>query len=188
LAKEGLIVRSQGHGTYVSNLPNSFHYMLDTFLENGELLHCAGYASSVQQISSEVLVPPELVRTALRLAEGEQTICHTLVFFADGRPAMYTQDFLPIRAGVDYAFAPPVDGYLKYLDRVSGLNVGNVLMDILPIEAAGEIADTFKCQAGSPTLLFKELFLDTTQTVPIAFSLNYFNREVVNFRLLTRRG
>jgi DNA-binding GntR family transcriptional regulator len=65
LAKEGLITRSHGHGTYVSNLSNTFHYMLDTFLENRDLLHSAGYASTVQHVSTQTVATPLADATSL---------------------------------------------------------------------------------------------------------------------------
>ncbi len=188
LENEGLIVRDHGHGTYVSNLSNNFQYMLDTFLENHDLLRRAGYTPSMRQISTQKGSPPEIVRSALQLQEGEEVFCHTMVFLADGRPAMYTQDFLPYKLTGENN--PPVggEGFWTYLENCSHKSVEYVLIDIAPVEAVGEIADTFQVPVGSPILLFKETFLDETQTLPVAFSLNYFNREVLSFNLLTRRG
>ena len=188
LESEGLIVRDQGRGTYVSNLSNTFHYMLDTFLENYDLLRRAGYTPSMQQVSIQKVIPPDIVSNALLLKDGEETVCHTMIFFADNRPAMYTQDFLPVTMVGENN--PPIGGerFWEYMDRFSSRQVEYILIDISPVEAMGEIAEAFQIPPGSPILLFKETFLDETQTVPIAFSLNYFNREVLSFNLLTRRG
>ncbi|MDR3573706.1 MAG: GntR family transcriptional regulator [Anaerolineaceae bacterium] len=188
LANEGLIVRNHGRGTYVSNLSPTFNYTLGTFFENRQVLRQAGYTPSVRQLSAEKIIPPEMVRSAMQLQKDEPAICFTLVFYADGRPAMYTQDFLPIKIAGDYDLPGSQEGYLEYLDRSSGQRVEYVLVDIAPVEANVEIAHIFECPIGSPVLLFKEVFLDQTQTVPIAYSLNYFNREMINFRLLARRG
>lgn len=188
LQNEGLIVRDHGHGTYVSNLSNSFHYMLDTFLENFDLLRRAGYTPSMQQVSTQKIIPPEIVSSALQLQDREEAICHTMIFFADDRPAMYTQDYLPVKMVGENN--PPAGGerFWEYLESSSSRHVEYVLIDISPVEAMGEVAEAFQVPPGSPILLFKETFLDETQTVPIAFSLNYFNREVLSFNLLTRRG
>jgi GntR family transcriptional regulator len=188
LENEGLIIRDHGHGTYVSNLSNTFHYMLDTFLENYDLLRRAGYTPSMQQVSTQKVFPPDIVSRALRLQEGEEAVCHTMIFYADDRPAMYTQDYLPDKMVGENN--PPAGGerFWEYLERSSSNHIEYVLIDISPVEAVGEIAEAFKVPPGSPILLFKETFLDETQTVPIAFSLNYFNREVLSFNLLTRRG
>jgi DNA-binding GntR family transcriptional regulator len=188
LANEGLIIRDHGHGTYVSNLSTQFHYMLDTFVENSELLRRAGYTPTVQQISTQKLVPDKLVCKELLLQKGEEVICHTMIFLGDDRPAMYTQDFLPLKMVGENN--PPVggEGFWDYLERCSNNHLDYVWVDISPVEAAGDLAAIFQCPEGTPVLLFKETFLDGTQKNPIAFSLNYFNREVLSFRLLTKRG
>jgi len=77
---------------------------------------------------------------------------------------------------------------MKHLDLTSGRRVEYVMVDLSPVEAVGDVAAVFQCPPGSPLLLMKETFLDETQKIPIAFSMNYFNRELINFRLLTRRG
>src|SRR5208283_3483903 len=143
LDKEGLIVRDQGHGTYVSNLSNTFHYMLDRFLENPDLLRRAGYSPSVRQISSFKVEPPEPARDALHLHAGEEVLCHTMIFYAENRPAMYTQDYLPVEMTGEYDLSPDGEGFMKFLDRTSGLHVEYVLVDISPVEANGEIARIF---------------------------------------------
>jgi GntR family transcriptional regulator len=188
LAKEGLIVRDHGHGTYVSRLSNQFEYMLETFYENWDLLERAGYAPSVDFISSEMVLPPEQAREALRLDKGKITTCHTMIFYANQHPAMFTQDYLPGELVEAYDLSTSGEGFLKFLDRTSGRQVEYVLVDIIPVEAVGQVAEIFQCPVGTPILLYKEIFLDGSQTHPIAFSMNYFNREMIKFRLLTRRG
>jgi GntR family transcriptional regulator len=188
LENEGLIVRDRGHGTYVSNLSNTFHYMLDTFLENYDLLRKAGYTPSMQQVSTQKVIPPDVVSSALRLQNGDAAVCHTMIFYADDRPAMYTQDYLPVMVVGEDNLPAGGERFWEYLDLSTGERVEYVLIDISPVEAVGEIAAAFQVPPGSPILLFKETFLDETQSVPIAFSLNYFNREVLSFNLLTKRG
>ena len=188
LVNEGLVLRSHGTGTYISNQANNFHYMLDTFFENRDVLRLAGYNPVVKQLSMEKVHPPEVVRNALHLQQDEETMRYTLVFYADERPSMYTQDFLPIKISGEYDLPGGREGFLEYLDRSSGMRVEYVLVDIVPVEATAEIAEILECEPGAPILLFKEVFLDQTQSIPIAFSLNYFNRETLNFRLLARRG
>ncbi len=188
LAREGLIVREHGHGTYVSNLSNTFHYMLDTFFENRDLLRRAGYNPTVDLLSTQQVIPPEVVRCALTLEAGVKTVCHTMIFYADGHPAMYTQDFLPLHLAGEYDLSEEGEGFMRYLDRASGVRVEYVLVDISPVEATGDVCRAFLCQPGTPLLLMKETFMDGTQSIPVCFSLNYFNQEVLNFRLLTRRG
>lgn len=188
LSNEGLIVRDHGHGTYVSNLSNKFDYMLDTFVENSDLLRRAGYTPTVQQVSTQKLIPDELVRNALLLQKGEEVICHTRIFLGDKRPAMYTLDYLPFKITGENYLSEADEGFWEYLERCSNHQVNYVWVDISPVQAMGEMARVFQCPEGTPVLLFKETFLDDTQKNPIAFSLNYFHHELISFRLLTKRG
>lgn len=188
LEREGLIIRSHGHGTYVSQLSNRFEYKLDTFFENWDLLVRAGYTPSVDFLSTEIVSPPEIVRQALGLEPGHTTICHTMVFYADGHPAMYTQDYLPGEFEQKYDLSSSGEGFLRFLDRTAGERVEYVLTEITPMEAGAVIARIFDCTPTTPVLLYQEIFLDASQSKPIAYSMNYFNRDVVKFRLLTRRG
>jgi GntR family transcriptional regulator len=188
LYRDGLILREQGSGTRVAQPRNAYEYLLNTFLENRELLMRAGYKTSVNVLSSDLVDPSEEVRLALNFEKGEPVIKNKMIFYADDRPAMFTIDFLPKNLEGDYEMTPEGAGYLKFLDRKSGQHVEFVIVDLSPEEATGEVAETFNCKTGSPVLLMKEVFLDESQQVPIAYSLNYFNREIINFRLLTRRG
>lgn len=188
LAKEGLVVRDHGHGTFVSKLVHKFEYMLETFFENWDLLERAGFTPSVDFVSSEDVTPPEPVRLALRLEKGQQTTCHTMIFYADGHPAMFTMDYLPGVFPEKYDLSTSGEGFMRFLDRISGIQVEYVLVDISAEESLGIISETFGCPPGTPVMLYREIFLDATQSKPIAYSMNYFNRDVISFRLLTRRG
>ena len=188
LYRDGLIVREQGSGTRVAHLGISYQYLLDTFYENRDLLLRAGFEPKVNTVSSEVVFPPEAARLALKLEKKVPVINKKLIFYANGHPAMYTLDYLPQSMAGEYDLSPEGSGFMNYLDRASGKRVEYVMIDLTPVEATGEVAATFNCPPGSPVLLMKELFLDESQKTPIAFSMNYFNRELINFRLLTRRG
>ena len=188
LDREGLIKRTLGSGTRVSAFPSTFQYHLDTFYENRDLLLRAGYSPTVQLVSTRLLLPPEVARTALAIAPGQKVSVKTMIFYADGRPAMYTQDFLPFEVKEEYDLSPQGLGFMKYLDTQSGRRVDYVTVDLASVEAVGEVVATFKCAPGSPVLLMKETFLDESMQNPIAFSMNYFNNQLMDFRLLMRRG
>jgi GntR family transcriptional regulator len=188
LYRDGLILREQGSGTRVAQFSNSYQYLLDTFYENRDLLLRAGYSPKVDTISSEVVLPPEVARLALKLEKNSPVLNKKLLFYADDRPAMYTLDYMPQSMTGEYDLSPDGIGFLNYLDRASGRRVDYVMIDLSPVQATGEVAATFNCSPGSPVLLMKEIFLDETQKIPIAFSMNYFNQKLISFRLLTRRG
>jgi DNA-binding GntR family transcriptional regulator len=152
------------------------------------LLLRAGFSPTVQLVSTRLQTPPEVARTALEIDSGQKVTIKTLVFYANDHPTMYTQDFLPFEVKEEYDLSPEGLGFMRYLDQISGRRVEYVTVDLAPVEALGEVAATFKCPPGSPSLLMKETFLDESQKKPIAFSMNYFNNQIMDFRLLMRRG
>lgn len=188
LENEGLIVRTHGSGTRIAALSNSYPYFLNTFFENRDLLIKAGYVPEVDTLSIQLISPSDTVRKALALDVKTKVVQKELLFYADGRPAMYTLDYMLPDVSGEYDMSPEGAGFLNHLDSASGRRVEFVAVELTPVEASGEIASRFNCLPGSPLLLMKETFLDESQKQPIAFSMNYFNRELISFRLLTRRG
>jgi GntR family transcriptional regulator len=188
LESEGLILRTQGSGTRVASLSGSYPYFLNTFFENRDLLIQAGYTPDVKTLSVNLIKPPEPARLALQIDPGLEVVQKELLFFANGRPAMYTLDYMLPSISGEYDMSPEGAGFLNYLDGAGGRRVEYVVIELTPVEASVEIASHFNCRPGSPLLLMEETFLDESQKQSIAFSMNYFNRELISFRLLTRRG
>jgi GntR family transcriptional regulator len=186
LEQEGLLHREHGFGTYVSNLSNNFHYKLDNFIENNHLLERAGYTPSVKTLSTVEIYPEASVRAALALSEEDQVVCFTKTFLGNERPAMYTRDFIPLKSlKNNFDETGGGEAYLSFLEHNTGIRVEYVLVDIVLREVDEEIANHFNCPVGATVMVFEETFLDGTQKIPISFSHNYFNREILAFRLLT---
>lgn len=189
LTKDGLVMRQHGYGTYVSGLSQGFHYKLDAFYENIDLLHRAGYHKIDVQFSSVKRIPcPKHIQIALQLAQDTQVTCFTKHFVTEKSTAMFTRDYLPISVPEQEKGQLGEQAYLDFLEEHTHQRVEYVLLDILPVAAEGEIAAAFDCPPGTPLLLCEELFLDRSQTKPIAFGQNYLHPAMSSFRLLTQRA
>ena len=189
LTRDGLVMRQHGYGTYVSGLSQGFHYKLDAFYENIDLLRRAGYQKIDVHFASAKRIPcPKHIQTALQLAEDTQVTCFTKHFVTEESTAMFTRDYLPIPVVEQVEGKPDAQAYLDFLEEHTHQRVEYVLLDILPVAAEGEIAAAFNCPPGTPLLLCEELFLDRSQTKPIAFGQNYLHPAMSSFRLLTQRA
>jgi DNA-binding GntR family transcriptional regulator len=189
LIKDGLIVRRHGFGTYVSGLSQTFHYKLDAFYENVDLLRRAGYQSvTIQHLAVERLASPLRIQEALQLETGEEVVCFTKLFVTEERTAMFTRDYLPARWFGPDDLTNSSDTYLEFLEAHTSQRVEYVLLDILPVNAEGRIAAAFDCPPGTPLLLCEELFLDRSQNRPLAFGQNYLHPAMSSLRLLTQRA
>ena len=96
LTKAGLVMRQHGYGTYVSGLSQGFHYKLDAFYENIDLLRRAGYQKIEIRFASVKRIPcPKHIQTALQLAKDTEVTCFTKHFITEESTAMFTRDYLP---------------------------------------------------------------------------------------------
>jgi DNA-binding GntR family transcriptional regulator len=189
LTKDGLVMRQHGYGTYVSGLSQKFHYKLDAFYENIDLLRRAGYQKiDVQIVSVETIPCPQHIQKALHLPDSGKINCFTKRFTTEEGTAMFTRDYLPLPDSGHDGQINRQQAFLEFLEERTQQRVEYVLLDILPVAAAGEIAAAFDCPPGTPLLLCEELFLDRSQTRPIAFGQNYLHPSMSSFRLLTHRA
>ena len=189
LTKAGLVMRQHGYGTYVSGLSQGFHYKLDAFYENIDLLRRAGYQKIEIRFASVKRIPcPKHIQTALQLAKDTEVTCITKHFITEESTAMFTRDYLPNPFPGQEEGRWGEQAYLDFLEEHTHQRVEYVLLDILPVAAEGEIAAAFDCPTGTPLLLCEELFLDRSQTKPIAFGQNYLHPAMSSFRLLTHRA
>ena len=189
LTKDGLVVRQHGYGTYVSGLSQQFHYKLDAFYENIDLLRRAGYQKIDVKLTAVERIPcPQHIQQVLQLEEGTLVSCFTKQFITEACTAMFTRDYLPAPVHDLEEQIDEEQAYLDFLEERTQQRVEYVLLDIVPIAADGEIAAAFECSVGTPLLLCEELFLDRSQTRPIAFGQNYLHPSMSSFRLLTQRA
>lgn len=186
LVQEGLLHRDHGYGTYVSNLETIFHYKLNNFIENNTLLERAGYKPSFNTLSTSEVIPDDTLCKKLNISPSDRVVRFTKLFFGNKQPAMFTEDFVSKRLiKSDFDYSGGGEAYLSFLERITGIRVENVLIEIVLREVDEHIAAKLNCPTGLTVMVFEETFLDNSQRIPVAFSHNYFNREVFSFRLLT---
>ncbi len=188
LVSEGLVRRVQGVGSYVLPEGLDVRSRIDTFFEHRSMIREFGFHPEVEHISTETFLPDHEIREALNLHEGEKVVCLTKLFLADGNPAILAKDHVPEKyLEQPYDQTGAGENYFSFLEELTGLRLEYLLSDILPVAAAGEQADLFQCENGTPLLLLKELFLDTTQNKPLQFGFNYHNPKYVRYSILRTR-
>lgn len=188
LVSEGLVRREQGIGSFVLPEGVTVRSRIDTFFEHKTVINEFGFQPSIKHISTEVYQPDETIRDALNLGTDDLVICFTKLFLADGNPAILAKDYVPeqlIRNREDSLGSG--DNYFRFLEETVGERVEYLLSDIKPIVAEDDVADLFQCPEGSPLLLLKELFLDSTQNIPIQFAYNYHNPEYIHYSIIRNR-
>ena len=188
LVSEGLVRREQGRGSYV--LPEGLvvRSRIDTFFEHRAMLGEFGYATTVQHISTERLVPDETIRDGLDLDKGDKVIRFTKLFLANGEPAILAMDHIPVKSiKKDYDETGAGGDFFRFVEEVVGRRIEYLLSDIIPLAASSDMARIFRVPEGTPLLLLQEVFLDVTQQTPIQFSYNYHNPDLIHYSIVRKR-
>lgn len=188
LVSEGLVRRVQGVGSYVLPEGLEVRTRIDTFFEHRSLIKEFGYKPSVEHISTAQVRPDREMREALNLEEGEEVVCFTKMFYASGHPAILGKDHIPAKFLQEpYDVKGAGEDYFHFLEGITGARLEYLLSDILPVTASDEIAHLFESEPGTPLLLLKELFLDSTQNRPLQYGYNYHHPDYVRYSILRRR-
>jgi GntR family transcriptional regulator len=188
LVSEGLVRREQGKGSFVLPEGLAVRSRIDTFFEHLSVIREFGFKPTVQHISTEICTPDKLIQNALNLNPGDQVVCFTKLFLADGNPAILARDHIPahtIKENFDQAGAG--EEYFLFLEDQVGARVEYLLSDIVPVAADQELAGLFRCPVGTPILLLRELFLDSTQSIPLQFAYNYHHYDFIQYSILRNR-
>ena len=188
LVSEGLVRREQGRGSFVLPEGLSVRSRIDTFFEHKTIIREFGFTPSIEHISTDISLPDDIVRSALELEKNDQVVCFTKLFLADGNPAILAKDYIPEKIVNQKIYGDGAGGdYFNYLEDLVGKRVEYLLSDIIPIVASDEISSLFQIQQGTPILLLRELFLDSTQKIPIQFAYNYHHYDFIHYSILRQR-
>jgi GntR family transcriptional regulator len=120
LARDGLILRQPGAGTFVRGqrgngaITGDFANMLQSLLAMGK-------ATRVKLIAFNYVVPPPAVAEALDLAAGERAQHSLRVRMLDDAPFSYLSTYVPERIGVSYSEADLASQPLLSLLERSGV-------------------------------------------------------------------
>jgi GntR family transcriptional regulator len=159
LAAEGLVVRRRGRGTtVVGRLPSRpLSANLSGLLEN---LLMVGLKTSVSIIQFGYVPPPNDVREALGLAEGEETQRAVRVRVHDGVPLSYSVSFVPAEIGRAYGPKDLMTTPLLALLERAGILIGSADQTIGAALADSVVAPLLGVRVGSPLLSITRTVFD----------------------------
>lgn len=185
LIDDGYVIRRQGAGTFVTQGP-TLRNSLDTNFSYTEYLESMGVRAAKQVLEAKRIVAPEDVVGDLNLDAGAEVVQVRRVRSADGKPAIYSVDHLP----VDIIDLPRDDGSLggslyKLLAQ-RGHVVDHARTVLKPVIADGELAALLDVAAGTPLQHLTQVDFDMAGR-PVMRSLEWHVPTVIELRVY-RRG
>jgi GntR family transcriptional regulator len=186
LENEGYVHRNHGRGTFVTPLKPKNKVRIDAFIEHKGLLTILGYTPSFSQLSTDIMIPEEKIRKKLELAENEKVHRRRGITYADGRPAIYTEEYIGIDRTneEEIPWDPNNVAFFDFLEVVTGDRVMFVSVEIVPVVADEDLTQIFELPDCSPLLLLEATKHGSVDPKPLGFGLNYYNPEIVTFSVL----
>ncbi len=186
LQARGLLRREQGRGTFVQREPGlSITTLLEANLSISEMIASMGFEPGTSAVSVTLEVPPPEAASALQLPPGEEVIAVRRLRTANGRPVVYSVDFLPQWSGLPASPESYYGSLYQLLHRHFGAPVAAALAMIRPESAAASLAERLRIRAGDLLLVLHQRHeLGDGRT--ILFSIDYVRNDV--FTIYVRRS
>lgn len=185
LIEDGYVIRRQGAGTFVTQGP-TLRNSLDTNFSYTEYLESMGVRPSKEVLEARRVPAGEAVAADLNLSAGAEVVEVRRVRSADGKPAIYSVDSLPVDIVDARKDAKAFSSSLYRLLAERGHVVDHARTVILPVIADDELAKVLHVETGTPLQHLKQIDFDAGGR-PVMRSLEWHVPSVIELRVY-RRG
>jgi GntR family transcriptional regulator len=187
LQREGIVVRRQGAGTYVTHAAAYLDSRLEGMWDCEDMIRARGAEPGVGWLDYEEILPDVHVREKLQLGTQEIVLAVRKVFLADGKPVIHCEDWIPKRLlRKPFSRQDLVDHVFTFLDLFAGETAAYYVADLIPTVAKGAVAERLECAEGTPLLLFDEVAYNVRDQA-ISCSLVHHRTEGMLLRLVQSR-
>jgi len=183
LENEGIILRRHGVGTFVAN-PPLIQDSLNDFSPFAQIIQNVGYTPNFETLSIELMLAPLDVCDVLKLQTGDQVRYISRLVFADQKPVIFVEDYIPLN----------VDAKISTWDGFKG-NMVEVLGDALQIPLhqiqsyiradalPAPISKYLELSEGAPILSVRSTIF-TKENQPVTFSKLCFNSNIIELNIV----
>ncbi len=160
LARDGLITRQPGSGTYVRAAASIAPALVGDFSNMLQSLVAMGKATRVKLLAFAYVTPPAPIATALGLQPGERAQHSIRVRSMDGAPFSYLSTYVPEQIGVSYSEADLASQPLLTLLERSGVVAASADQTLSATLAGPETAVALGVEIGAPLISLTRVVRD----------------------------
>lgn len=183
-AAEGLLIRKQGDGTYVSEQAGEFERRYGGQWDFSRVIESNGYTPSISMVSRTKRTATAAEADKLSISAGEDVWDIGRIFFADDNPAIYVTNIVPFRLIQSEESVPNGEIHIhQLLEHYCSETVAYAMTDI---EAAlwQEIPSLFHAPpADRPLLKLNEIFYNKDNKA-LALGISYYDDSLLRLRLI----
>ncbi len=188
LEEDGLITRRHGVGTFVRR--HSILHNLNFNFGTTEMIRTAGFKPGTPYLDVQQTPASEEVAEALNLPVGTPVVVVERVRSADGKPVVYTFDYIPQAVVGDVnivSFWKDQDVSIYALFQgVFGRVIEYGVARVLPVTASAQMAEKLEVPVDSTLLYLVQTDYSPTDE-PVLYSCEYHLPDAFDF-LVMRRG
>lgn len=187
LEQEGAVLRLQGNGTYANPQVLRITARAETAYEFTDLIRNSGHEAEIAFLRADREEASEDIAMRLEIQPGSPLLVVHKVFLADGQPAVYCIDTVPVALLCEpFEEAELEEPIFNLLERRCHVQVMHILAEIIPLVAEGELVDLIGSQPGEPLLHFSETYY-SKDNHPVMFSLIYYKDPLIRFTILRKK-
>jgi DNA-binding GntR family transcriptional regulator len=185
LIEDGYVVRRQGAGTFVTQGP-TLRNSLDTNFSYTEYLESTGVRATKTVLDATRVPAGDDVIADLDLSPGAEVVVIRRVRIADGKPAIYSIDSLPVDIVDAKKDLKAFSGSLYKLLGDRGHDVDHARAVLAPVIADAELAAVLDVAVGTPLQHLTQVDYNAGGR-PVMRSLEWHVPSVIELRVY-RRG
>lgn len=182
LASQGLIIRKQGDGTYVSQVSGKHNSLMHLIWEYAHLIEASGRKPSISGIAFQKRHPNRTEAQALEIGEDKEVVLVERLFYADDKPIIMSTNISPVSL-----FNLEIDkldaglGIHEFLKKYCDKEIASADVNVSPILPNEKVREELSLDVNVPVLQFEEIFRDINR-VPLVFAINYYSDKKLSLQ------
>ena len=158
LAKEGLIYKQSGLGTYVRGKIPFVNQETDIAVDDVR----GGYEEYGEHITSkvislDVLLPDEFMQQTLNLKRIDPVYEVKRIRYIDGEPVFFEHTYLPVKLVPELSEEICEKSLYEYMRKQKGIKLGNAFRKFSALAASTEDAEFLAVKKGTPILEIEQV-------------------------------
>lgn len=182
LEQEKIIYKKQGKGTFLRRLPSTIETGLERLESVTDMIRKSGLEANTRWLGVRVHLPSLDMQRKLQIGEEDEVVTYARLRTANGEFAAYCVDTIPLRL---MRYVPENfegESLMSFLAREMDIVMETA---VAYVEACGipeEIKPLVDVEGLQHLLMLQQTHHDEHER-PIVFSYDYFNPELVRFKI-----